>query len=230
MARSLFRDYLQVNSFWLLDVAPIEGLALPVFNPLAGFSSITAPGMSFEMYDITEGNWLFRKKVVKKADVDAMTLTRGVTFWDSDFYKWAMAALTGNTSGVNVGGVQVGSVGGVTPRRNLMLIHFFARYPGDLAAGIAGGLITAGAIQSAGAVANNSAGGFANLAANSLAASFGPADVAAHVPARAWMLYDCVPTRFKSGGDFDAKNGDVSIAELDIQPEMIEEISLGSLG
>jgi hypothetical protein len=186
--------------------------------------------MSFEMYDVTEGNWLFRKKVVKKADVDVMTLTRGVTFWDSDFYKWSMAALTGNTSGVNVGGVQVGSLGGVTPRRNLMLVHFFARYPGNVAAGIAGGLITAGAIQSVGAVSGNSAGGFASLAAQAATASFGPTDVAAHVPARAWMLYDCVPTRFKSGGDFDAKSGDVSIAEIDIQPEMIEEISLGSLG
>lgn len=234
MARSLFRDYLQVHSFWLLDVAPIEGLALPIFTPLAGFSEITAPGMSFEMYDITEGNWLFRKKVVKKADIDMMTLTRGVTFWDSDFYKWSMAALTGNTSGVNVGGVQVGGVGGVTPRRNLMLVHFFARYPGDLAAGIAGGLITAGAIQSVGAVSGgngvNTAVGAARVAAQAAAASFGPADVAAHVPARAWMLYDCIPTRFKSGGDFDAKNGDVSIAELDIQPEMIEEISLSTIG
>jgi len=190
--------------------------------------------MTFEMYDITEGNAMFRKKVVKKADIDVMTLTRGVTFWDSDFYKWAMSALTGNTSGVKVGGVQVGSVGGVTPRRNLMLIHFFSRYPGLAAAGIAGGLITAGAAQSRGAVSGgtgiNSAAGIARIAAQVAVGSFGPADVAAHVPARAWMLYDCIPTRFKSGGDFDAKAGDVSIAELDIQPEMIEEISLSPIG
>jgi hypothetical protein len=186
--------------------------------------------MTFEMYDITEGNSMFRKKVVKKADVDSMTLTRGVTFWDSDFYKWAMAALTGNTSGVKVGSVQVGSVGGVTPRRNLMLIHFFSRYPGAAAASIAGSLITAGAAQSRGAVSGGTAGGIARIAAQVAIGSFGPADVAAHIPARAWMLYDCMPTRFKSGGDFDAATGNISIAELDIQPEVIEEISLSPIG
>jgi hypothetical protein len=56
----------------------------------------------------------------------------------------------------------------------------------------------------------------------------GPFEFIERVPAKAWFLHECVPTRFKSGGDFDARSGEISIAELDLIPEMIEEISLAS--
>jgi len=52
---------------------------------------------------------------------------------------------------------------------------------------------------------------------------------AVRVPARAWLLYGCLPTRYKGGADMDASSGDVSIAELDIQPRSFEEFSLGPL-
>lgn len=227
MARSIYSDYLQVFPFWLLDIAPIEGAALPIFTPLFGFSSITAPGMTFETYDVTEGNAYFRKKVIKKADIDPMTLTRGVTFYDSDFYRWALAGLTGDPTGFRLRAAPQVAIGGVTPRRSLLLIHFFARYPGLAATALSTATVASG-IPSVGN-AGGGAGVLAGAAGAALGAlGFGPTEIAPRIPAKAFILHDCIPTRYKSGTDFDARSGEVSIAELEIQPEMIEEISLSS--
>lgn len=228
MARSLFSDYLQTHTFWLFDVAPIEGFALPIFNPLAGFASITAPGMTFETYDVTEGNWFFRKKVIKKADIDPITLTRGVTFWDSDFWRWSVAAITGDPSNFQTRIPKL-SIGGVTPRRDLLLIQFFPRYPGAIASGIATGGIMAGGVASAGTFgAIGAATATVGAALNATIGGIGPYEFAPRIPAKAWMLRDCIPTRFKAAGDFDAKSAEVSMAEIEIQPEMFEELSLAS--
>lgn len=239
MARALISDYLQVYPFWLMDVAPIEGASLPIFNPLVGFSTITAPGMALETFDITEGNSLYRKKVIKKADIDPMTLTRGVTFFDSDFYKWTLAGLSGDPSRFQGSAANTFnnylslSIGGVTPRRNLMLIHFFGRYPGAVPAAAVtaangASVALAGGIPSLGnpGALSAAAGAAASLALGNI--GYGPMEFTPRIPAKAWMLYDCIPTRFKSGSDFDAKSGEISIAELEIQPEKIDEISLSS--
>ena len=209
-----------------MDVAPIEGISLPIFNPLFGFNSITAPGLSVETADITEGNWLYGRKVVKRAQVDAMTLTRGVTFYDSDFWRWITAAVTGNTMNFRMNLLPDLPIGGVSPRRKLLLIHFFARNPG----------INAVAASIGGYVAATAGGGSFNAVAAASAATLasfgfgaiGPFQLAARMPAKAWLLHGCIPTRFKSGGDFDASSGEVSVAELEVAPEMIEEISLSS--
>jgi len=49
---------------------------------------------------------------------------------------------------------------------------------------------------------------------------------AAFLPGKAWLLWDCIPTRYKAGSDFDAKGGEVSIAELEIQPWAVTEFTL----
>lgn len=46
------------------------------------------------------------------------------------------------------------------------------------------------------------------------------------IPGKAWFLWGCLPTRYKAGTDFDATSGDVSLAELDIQPNRVDEFSL----
>lgn len=48
-------------------------------------------------------------------------------------------------------------------------------------------------------------------------------------PAKAWLLADCYPIRFKAGSDFDAMSGDVSIQELEIDPLEIRAYGLGLL-
>ena len=47
------------------------------------------------------------------------------------------------------------------------------------------------------------------------------------IPGRAWMLWDCIPTRYKAGQDFDATSGEVSILELEVKPVFVEEYSVG---
>lgn len=255
MARTNLVDYLQAYPFWLMDVAPIEPLALPIFTPLLGFSAITSPEMTTDVFEVNEANWYFSKKVLKKAAASNMTLTRASSWMDGDFYAWMMAGLTGYTGGQG-GPDQIPSgagfaaaqqvaplssslqIGGPTPRRDLLLIHFLSRSPipapgheiaaaaGLLAVqGIAaanGGLSVAGGLAAAGGLA------LAGAAAAGFGASFGPVEFAPRLPAKAWMLYGCVPTRYKAGSDFDATSSAVSLMELEVAVEYWDEISLGS--
>jgi len=46
---------------------------------------------------------------------------------------------------------------------------------------------------------------------------------------KAYLLYDCIPTRYSLGGDLDANSADVSIAELEVTPSHYEEFSLDPL-
>jgi phage tail-like protein len=54
-------------------------------------------------------------------------------------------------------------------------------------------------------------------------------EVAQFVPGRAWLLWDCIPTRYKAGSDLDATSGEVSIMELDVQPHAVTEFCLFSV-
>lgn len=227
MARSNLSDFLQVYAFWLMDVHPIEGYGLPIFNPLAGFNTISAPGLEIETTEIYQGNWPYPTRVVKGARTSDITLTRGVTFFDSDFWRWTLAAVTGNTENFRLGLLPQLPIGGPSPRRRLVLVHFFTHSP-------VGGMLQA--LPWLGAGASESAS-LATLATNPLSGKkrvkigrvgVGPFEFVERLPAKAWFLHECVPTRFKSGGDFDARSGEISIAELDIAPDWIEEISLAS--
>lgn len=46
------------------------------------------------------------------------------------------------------------------------------------------------------------------------------------LPGKAWLLWSCIPTRYKAAGDFAANDGSVSISSLDIQPEAVTEFTL----
>lgn len=230
MARISLLDHLQSYCFWLGDVAPIGATALPIFTPGAGFSNVTAPELTLETVDINEGNSTFTKSVIKRAEVSPLTLSRGATAFDADFWRWIMAALTGNPFGVNFGAM----VGGPSARRTLLLVQFFRHSPlpralTEVAFGAAVGGLTAGlnsgdaGITAVGAIGGASVGALSSIVQES---NSGPYTVAARLPARAWLLYGCLPKRYKVGGDFDAMAGDVSIMELEIAVERFEEISL----
>jgi hypothetical protein len=75
-----------------------------------------------------------------------------------------------------------------------------------------------------------SAGTAAQVAASSAlgALSPGPFEFAARVPAKAWKLGGCLPTRYKAGSDFEATSSEISITELDVEPEALEEFSLSA--
>lgn len=225
MARTNLADYLQVYPFWLMDVAPVELLSLPLFTPVLGFSQITTPEMTMDMFEVNEANWLFTKKVIRKGSVGTVTLSRGAHWIESDFYKWILTALQGDTgSGA--------SIGGATPRRDLLLVHFMSRSPfgstGTALANAVGLTAVTGVAASlaGGGVGLSTALNVGGAAAVGALGGIGPVEFAARVPAKAWMLYNCVPSRYKAGSDLDAAAGDVSINQLDIEVEYFDEIGL----
>jgi len=113
-------------------------------------------------------------------------------------------------------------------------VQFLSRAPFDVSTGLAAGALAAGVtLQVAGANSGGAAaaaGAVANVAAQAaigaLLVKLGPAEVAPRLPGKAWMLYGALPSRYKTGGDFDASSGAVSIAELEIAYEYFDEISL----
>lgn len=229
MARNALTDFLSDANFWLVDVAPIETISAPLFLPIAGFHGISMPEISLETQDIASANSYFHKKVVKKGDVSSITLQRGARFFDSDFYNWTMTALSGDTANPAVNfraGVAslIGGIGGPTPRRNLLLVHFFRNFPIPL-----GPIPTDGARVAATVAA---AAGTAALAtafggvSSALFAAGSFVDSVPKLPARAWLLNGCLPTRYKPGSDFDASSGQISMMELEVAIESMEEISL----
>lgn len=237
-------DPLRASRFWLFDVAPVDSLTLPIFQPLSGFASVTAPEITVETMDFREGNFPFTRKVVKSADVGTITMTRGVTFYNSDFFNWIKAAISGNTgAGSTSGGpIKLNQLGGITYRRSLVLIHFFRNFgvPGvsfnssqeRQNAAIAATATTGVAISAAtGVLLGDAAAGVItglNLAATSVWGGHQPNTLGIKIPARAFLLQNCIPIRYKSGTDFDAATGDVSIQELEVAVEMMEEIALAA--
>lgn len=239
--RTAALDPLRDSNFWLFDVGPIDNVSLPLFTPLSGFSAVSSPEITVETQEIREGNWPYTKYVVKGASVGAITLSRGVTWYSSDFWNWTVAAVQGTTGSGPL------PIGGVTYRRNLLLVHFFRNLPlpvstnetvnvlaqaGLATAGSAGLAVTAGVLAGGDTAGLGLGAGIATGAQLASLGLFGGAvatrQIGIKVPARAFLLKNCIPTRYKSGSDFDASSGQVSIQEMDVQPELIEEISLAS--
>ncbi|MDD5510948.1 MAG: phage tail protein [Dehalococcoidales bacterium] len=52
-----------------------------------------------------------------------------------------------------------------------------------------------------------------------------PFEIGEFLPGKAWLLWGCIPSAYKSASDFDANSPDVSISELTIQPEAVTELT-----
>jgi len=231
VARIRVFDHLQAYPFWLVDLSAtlFTGSA---FTPIFGFQNCTSPEIAVEMAEVREGNWFYPHHHIKSATVSSITLSRGVQFIDSDFYKWFMKALQGQ---------------GVV-KRDIMLIHYFSISPVTLASQIAddGAGVLLGALPAAGAggammakilkampkaalpsfLATQVAGAAMATASQFVPGLNSPIEFAPRFPAKAWKLKKCLPSRWKAGSDFDATSGEVSIAELELAPHRIEELSL----
>lgn len=55
----------------------------------------------------------------------------------------------------------------------------------------------------------------------------GYVDLAIRIPGRAWYLVNCIPSRVKLASDFDARDSEISIAELDLECEGIFQFDAG---
>lgn len=220
MARPNLADQLQVFSFWLFDASIVQGLGVPVFSPLSGFTRISMPELSLTQEEIQEVNWIFPSKVIKSGSLSNITLERGSTFWNSDFWIWTIAAAWGDVAArrwLSFFREPTPQFGGATVRRNLVLVQFFPRnfsIPGvdQLVAGVTP--------TGDGIIGFHSVGPFENTS------RLPNVVLSPRIPAKAWLMAGCLPTRCKPGSDFDANSSDVSIQELEISIEDVEEISL----
>lgn len=234
MTRGFLSDELLVHEFHLLDVD--WSLSFPpfVFFPSVGFSAITAPEISVESNEIREGTSDFIHHVLGKASANALTLQKGVTPFNSDFWRWTMACLKGNPpeSGITslltdlaqlplaLGGPEIPG-----KRRNMLLFHNTGVSLEGLVEAMASGsvqdkikgaaLLPASLVSGAVETLSRATGGLIDVGISS-------------IPGKVFMLFDCLPTRYKPGSDFDASTTAVSIEELDLQFGAFEEFSISA--
>lgn len=216
MARFSLSDYLQNHAFWLLDTGPIRRGSLPVLTPLYGFSSISAPSIEAQKEIIRQANSYHGVPVVTGGEEGSITLRRGASFGDIEFYRWILAAITGNPSAHPSSAVPFARTG-VYLRRNLLLLQFFPRIPF---------VPNAGTDLNTGRNRIGSAGGVVGALLESIVPA--PFEGGIRIPARGWLLKGCVPVRYRAGSDFDANDASVSLMELELLPEKVEEINLGA--
>ena len=170
-----------------------------VLTPAFGFKSCTAPEIIVQTKEIKEGNFEYKRHVLQSAEVNEITLTQGVRFGNSDFYDWIKDAVTSPSFN--------------NYRRNLLLVQFAQVDTAEAGNSIAGAIDALTSVANAGA----------NLIFDT--GSIGGSSK--RIPARAWMLRECIPTRYKSGSDHDAMNAEVSLAELSIKYTYFTEFNTG---
>lgn len=168
-----------------------------VFSLSYGFRFASAPEIQIDVKEFKEGNFEYPRKVISGAKVSDISFHRGASFFDSDFYDWVRTAIKGNAGAASDISVLGLKIPTVNYRKNLLLIQY-----SDLSTGAGNGTLLGLSFQSV-------------------------TQLVQYVPARAWMLYDCIPTSYKTGTDFDAVGPDISIMEMTVSPRYVEEFSLG---
>lgn len=236
MPRNPINDKLMTHQFHLIDVDWSMGVPPWVLLPSAGFASITAPEITIETEEIQEGTDPYVHHVLKKASTNTITLQRGVNAFNSDFWRWTVSCLHGKRGDdTNIfqffsGIATLSQPNPPAKRRDLLLIHFTRMSPGGLidsvkqagaekavGAMVKGGLLTAtgGAFAAAEQVIDSATGGLVDLGENL-------------VPGKAFILFECLPTRYKPASDFDANASEISLEEIDLNYHRFEELSLSA--
>lgn len=232
MSRPIYNDKLMTHQFHVIDVD--FSLAGPpwVMLPSAGFSEVTSPEVQINTEDITEGTDPFVYKAMMKATSNTITLRRGTTAFNSDFWRWIMAFLMGDApkdkmileyiaATLTFQGIPV-----IAKRRNLMILHFTGMAVEGLAEAIATG--SGGIVDKIAASMLLVTGGVATAAAQGLSSlTNGFLDIGVtSIPGKVYMLMEAMPTRYKPASDFDATTSEVSMEELDLEFHRFEEFSL----
>jgi len=106
MPRIALADFLQKYSFFLIDIGYDRYPWAPFLLPTFGFSSISGIKFSADTKEISPLNSRYTIKVPTKISIDTITLERGISMFDSNFYNWLVAYQNGEAEA-----------------RNLLLIH-----------------------------------------------------------------------------------------------------------
>jgi phage tail-like protein len=241
VARSRLFDVLQDSYFWAFDTS--REAAIPVFTPLFGFSRISSPSISADVETFKDGTYLYPRHVIKGAEVGSVTFERAATMFDADFYDWMTFAIHGNKdfeSGGTLGKISnaLSAASPSTYRRTIVIVQFnrinlgkmsdndpLVRVGLGVGGALVGGLLgnIVGGESGTVGVGTVSGAAFGAMAA----AGLGPFQFASRLPGRAWVLHDCIPINYRAASDFDASSGQVSFQEIEVQPEYVEELSLG---
>lgn len=194
-------DFLVDFKFHLFDVSPaIPNLFPFVLNPSIGFASITAPSLTLEKKRIVAGNAYYPHTTILRAQQNTLVLTRGASLQDGDFWRWYVAALTGDTGSLTT---MPGK------RKTLLLVHFSLSQSGSIAKDF----------DERQAQKQAGAGLFAPGSVKTFA-------FIGRVPSRAWLLYDCHPAGYKVASDFNANSNNVSLREMGLDYTEIDEVRL----
>lgn len=231
MSRDLFSDKLQTYQFHLIDVDPSFSLPPWVLIPSAGFSAITMPEVTIETQEVKEGTDPFVHHVLDKASTNTITLSKGASTFNSDFWRWTMGCLAGNPPAkmgsaaeffTNLIPTKYPPIPG--KRRNMILMHL----TGMSFDGLKEAIKFASGVDAAKAALLMGTSGWVSGASEGLKTmtggmiDFGISSVVGKV----YLLIDCLPSRYKPGTDFDADSSDISIEELDLTYHRFEECSL----
>lgn len=206
-----------------------------MFSPLFGFSSISAPSISLETEEVKDGTFQFPRHLAKGASVGSVSFERAASPFDSDFYDWITHAIYGSKVSSSGGSLShaitnaLGAKSGLESwRRKIVIIQFTGI---NVAPDLSPDSITGRAAVAAGVAAlaglGALVGGGVGLAANIGIGALGPFSLSPKLPARGWVLHGCVPINYRAASDFDARSGNISLMSLEVQPEYIEEWSLG---
>ncbi len=175
MTRPRALDHLQSHRFFVMDVKPSGAPPFLALLPIFGFQSVTGISLTVETETYTPLNSMYPIHFASEASVGEVTMTRGASIMDTDFYRWVDRAVQGTDQW----------------RRDLLVLHL------------------------------------SGLGAASQPLPFPLPVESLKIPARAWMLWGCVPTAYQAG-DLDADSGDVTLMSLTIQPHYVTEVAFGS--
>ena len=203
-SRWRLQDMMQNYAFWLVDVSLSRRPPFFVMgSPLSGFSQISSPEMQFATGQINELGADFPVNYYTQMTVSPITLSRGVSATNSTFYTWMKRAREGSD--------QV--------QRNLLLMHFM-------------GMTFDGAANALAQVSQESKRVSNQPPQQRMQAGPSPrilpgSDIEIYrIFGKGWMLYNCIPTRYAAGSGLDATSSEVSVEELEVQPERWTEVSL----
>lgn len=203
MSRKRFFDYLQNYAFHVADVTP--SLRPPFFTmgtPFPySFNSCSMPEIQLEIESFRQVCSMYQTHVVNGASVSPISMSRGVLSTDSSLYRWMSRSITGEDR----------------VHRDLVLLHSssFSLFHNLGQEYKDGEKPASGSNKLGHAPATLSATG----------ATYGMV----RMMGKGYILHNCLPTRYKAGGDLDASDSEVSIAELEVQPEYVTEFSTDPL-